>query len=473
MKWLRAFWRSSAAEAPLGAPDIQRRRIPRATVQVGIDFGTSTTKVLYRVLGQRTQAIRAPLLASGHNASPAFFVPSLLAIGADGSLWAGSQADAHLRDKPWDSGLSRFKMLVAGCANPAFLDDVAWNRYRAHVVAALGDDQALSPEIAASVFLAHVMRETRQRLQVEVEADELDLLFNICVPIDQAEHADVHRAFQRVIACAQWLYDTRTKSERPSLQWVDSANEHFASLKYDAADDRTRVFLIPEAVASFATYQSSLSHREGIHALIDIGAGTTDVSIAYLAVPRHDVPRAQWWSARSVPHGMGRIEDEIARTITGHSSDRVCTRKDLFAALEVNGEAPAWMPSIVAEQMQRLWELTESAWREGYGHYPGQSRWSKGKVNVFLAGGGAQLSLAKAVFSQSWMKKWGPYPTSTLPAPDGKLEYAGVPFSRLSVAFGLCKTLPELGDIVLPSAAHFHGRSESITRPSDGFDGPT
>jgi len=54
-------------------------------------------------------------------------------------------------------------------------------------------------------------------------------------------------------------------------------------------DNEKRVFAVPESVAGIASYLISLRQHTGLHALIDFGAGTTDLSICNLLRNAHEV----------------------------------------------------------------------------------------------------------------------------------------------------------------------------------------
>lgn len=460
--------RAPVIAAPAAARRAARRRPATMTVNVGLDFGTSVSKVMFSAGGSGIEPLD---LQSGASGNPGFFVPSLITVAGGKRLLVGAAAQDHLQQEPDAGGLTRFKMLVAGVADPKFLDAQAWKRYRKSVRGWFGSADAVHPEVAASVFIADTMRRVRLSLEQRNLADELNIVFNTCVPIDQAEHRDVKNAFDRVAAVAQRLYEHFPLDHTPSMAWIDQAAALRETVRYEQ-DDATRLFVFPEAVASFATYKESLSRQEGIHALIDIGAGTTDVSILYLAIPKGTTAGTECWSARSVPMGMGMIEDDVLNELDGDGTPTV-DQTELYALLRSGQHESRDVRPVLSRGLERIWNATLSTWAEAYRHYKGQERWSAKNVRIFLAGGGADVHQVRQTFSRSWQRGWGPYPTETLPTPDDLAGVPGLPFHRLSVAYGLSRPGPDLDVGILPSLARYYDRAPVSYRVDDPFDGPT
>ena len=69
------------------------------------------------------------------------------------------------------------------------------------------------------------------------------------------------------------------------LAWAELIDREWQK----SSDPDARVFAVPEAVAQVACYFSSLQRESGLHAIIDIGSGTTDVSIFNLQDRFHDM----------------------------------------------------------------------------------------------------------------------------------------------------------------------------------------
>ncbi|MBN2154877.1 MAG: hypothetical protein JW776_02395, partial [Candidatus Lokiarchaeota archaeon] len=94
-------------------------------------------------------------------------------------------------------------------------------------------------------------------------------------------------------------------------------------------------------------------------------------------------------------------------------------------------------------------------WGSAYNHLRKQSKWSKDNVEIFITGGGANISYAEQIFSAPWWDKIeGPYRVSKLPKPE---DYDGgdinAPFERMTVAYGLSYPKPMLEKYTLPKDA--------------------
>lgn len=448
---------------PAAEPSRVARRRPRTMkVHVGLDFGTSMSKIMVNPGGAGIQPLD---VHDGSPGTPGFMVPTLIGAASGGRLLVGAEAQAHVEHDPTAFPLARFKMLVAGLVHSPFLDSRSWTTYQTRAARLFGSADIVHPETAAAVFIADTMRRVRYALEQRRLADEIDVVFNTCVPIDQAEHQGVKAAFDRVAAVAQRLYESFPIDIAPSMDWISEAGTLREAVRVEQGD-ATRLFVFPEAVASFATYKDSLSVREGNHALIDIGAGTTDVTILYVAKTNRHAPGTTWWAARSVPMGMGMIEDAVQDAMGSATVDQVT----LHSALR-SGK----LDSLISQGLHRIWEETKFAWADAYDRYPGPERWSADFLRIFLAGGGADVPPARRVFSQTWLrrKEGERYPVEILPSPEDFAGLQGLPFHRLSVAYGLCRPGPALDAGVLPSLAPRIARVPASYRVEDPFDGPT
>lgn len=422
-------------------------------VQVGLDFGTSTTKVMYRELGVAEPRVRVLKFDHGLSGYPDYCLPSVATFDRGANLYLGEAAVAQLSSLGWGAGLSRLKMLIAGRADDRYLEREWHDRFQEHVRVAFADESACSPEALAATFLGAVMLRIRRQLQREFGSDNLDLIFNMCFPVDQWERTPVVMSFERVIATAAELERDASGREAPAA-WLERAMTRLPEMVYDADDDSQRVFLMPEAVATAAGYITSIRRRSGIHAVVDIGAGTTDVSICLLTLAKRGGATTYWYAARSIPMGAARIEGLLADLLS-RTRPRV-TQELIHGALANDGSLAKECGTVVQDELTRMWNGTVKAWSDAYGHDARESAWTREMVNVFLTGGGAQIPAARDVFARSWMKNWGPYPCQMIPTPETFDSRSTAAFHRLSVAFGLAAPLPELGEHVMPSKAPDH-----------------
>ncbi|NMB83034.1 MAG: hypothetical protein GYA14_14575 [Ignavibacteria bacterium] len=429
---------------------ITKPSLQKLYIQVGLDFGTSSTKIAYKILATRD---KASVILFNHKLTnyPFYCLPSIAAFNDENKLIMGIEAAKYLEDKNWDHGLRRFKVVVAGKFDEEFYDqhtsDLFYQYIRSKKI-----NYSCEPEFIAAVFLAYAMRQVRTVLKEIYKNCELELSFNICIPIDHIENNKVKEIFEKIIATAE-LLEKEEMNFNDLTDLLNKSKKYFEDCKYNSEDENCRVFAVPEAVAEIAGYLVSLRARNGIHVVIDFGSGTTDFSIFNLQNVRTSDSTTYWYSARNIPKGMYRIERIFAEFIKSKPFN-----KSKLSNIVMNiSEVPEEVLDKIKKELNCLWKDTHPGWRKAYGHLRKQSEWEKEKVSIFICGGGSQLKFIPEIFSKSWMKDWGPYPVNILPKPDdyvtGDNKY---PFERLSLAFGLTIPLPELNNFKLPNDCPDH-----------------
>ncbi|MCE5317136.1 MAG: hypothetical protein LLG04_07215, partial [Parachlamydia sp.] len=163
---------SKASEENLHNGPLIRRKQEKISVQVGLDFGTSTTKAVYRQIGgKKSKAIN---FKHGLHNYPDYCLPSLAAIGDNGDVLLGIAAAKHLAMDSWDSGLQRLKVIVAGDCDETFKDSITKAQYDAYCKRC-GLVTSFAPEKITAIYLAYAMHIARQHIQSEEEYGNLDL----------------------------------------------------------------------------------------------------------------------------------------------------------------------------------------------------------------------------------------------------------------------------------------------------------
>ncbi len=427
------------------SPEKIGRRPKKINIQVGIDFGTSTTKVAFFQLSSLGSKIQPVLFNHRLKSYPVYCLPSLAAFDGDNNFLLGIEAAKFLATKPWDSGLRHFKMIVAGKYNDSFHDKTSSQLFSRN----LGDNNEIEVEHVTAAFIAYSIRVSRKLIEEQYPDYQLDFAFNVCIPIDQVQDSKVKPVFDKILTCsqkieAQWTHDKNHK------ELLDLAKNNLKNAEYDQEDPETRVFSVPEAVAEVASYFNSLKSQDGLHAVIDIGAGSTDISIFNLINIRRARERSFWYAARNLPRGGQRVE----KIVFDYGTE---TGQELSGALILNQlsnfeGAPLILKNKIRKELNELWEESCSVWREAYGKNRQQSSWERDKVKVFICGGGSNIPIVRDIFKESWMSGWGPYPISDLPfEEDYNSTNENVPFKRMSVAFGLARPLPVFKEYVLPN----------------------
>jgi len=440
---------------PKASSPLIQKKIGKVNIQVGLDFGTSATKIMYSQLGRKG----TNLIKFNHSLPnyPSFCLPSVAAINNQGRLILGIEAANYLLNKEWDIGFQRFKVIVAGNHDHNFLDPVSSEKFY-NYKHANGLDATFTAERLTALYLAHVMKETRNIISnyPEYRDAEIDMTFNICIPIDHIQNSLVKAEFEKIFLWAEKI-DGFWRAQSRNIDIIEASYD----VENKPYEKEQRVYSVPEAVASFASYLVSLRRQGGLHAVIDMGAGTTDISICNLMNP-YDESMSYWYAARNIPYGTIGIERLIANQLTKEKSE--CTCQDIFNCLKNMTGNFNEMQKEIFRELKQFKDSKEyvKTWGMAYGHLAGTSLWEK--VEVFLSGGGAYWQPAKEVFSVPWIKltegrseRKVKYPVNPLPTPDDFNDAGtGAPFGRMAVAYGLTRPIPVLSEYVLPNDAPDH-----------------
>ena len=461
-----------------------QRKVEKIQIQVGLDFGTSTTKIAYApISGVGRRQVRPLIFDHSLKTYEHFCLPSLAAFDRNGHLLLGIEAAKLLESEPWDSGLRRLKVVVAGRYEESFHDPNTEKAFYKYMEQHGRETKTHSPELITSIYLAYAMRQARLAIQnvPDFRNYELDLLFNVCVPIDHMQKEPVLLAFHKILAWAEAIEKAWSQSNG-SFDPLEFARKVEKHVEYCPADryglrrqgSKWRVFAVPEAVAEAASYLTSLQRQEGIHAIIDLGAGTTDVSFFNLRIENGDL-KPFWYSAGNIPEGGHEVECVIADHLRAKKS--VCSSGDILEVLQVldrsRKKSKLYSDDIkhrVRKSLEGIHDKAKDVWRAAYRHkLKGESLWRD--VQVFVSGGVARIPSVKTVFSEPWMPQLKNinYPVDDLPTPeDYDSADRAAPFQRMAVAYGLSRPSPELGEFVLPADCPNHTPDSPRIRKNTG-----
>jgi hypothetical protein len=391
---------------------------------------------------------------------PRYCLPTVAAITEDKTLLFGIDAEKHLQNRPFNEGLRALKMVVAGRIAKEFFTPYEDARYEEYIRKKGCDPALLDPKRITSMYLAYAIREVRKRLKHEFNSDRLQIVYNINMPIHHMEHEGVRRAFEHIFAWAEEI----ERSLPPDYSNSDlfRLSEETKKARYGRIDgwgrqnQEAKVFAVPESVAQAESYLSSLRVRKGIHALIDLGAGTSDISIFDVREVTHR-KYCPFIAAMNIPCGTREIERLIVSSANPHvepTMEQVRLQLEKFAAGGWR-TANRGLKEDVKRGLTNIWKRTEAVWCEAYRKHQNQSYWRGENVQVFLCGGGSKLPFVRDVFEVPWRENlFGRFPVNDLPVPTREWKDASdAPFHRFAVAYGLTIPVQELGDYVLPRDA--------------------
>lgn len=431
-----------------------RERLVR--VLVGIDFGTKNTKVAYSVIGGMSQEV-TPLIFRSESDDECFCIPSVAAFTSQDELLFGERAEAVVRNRSYYEGLRNMKTLLAGRYSPEFLDVPGRKRFEELCARELGSRLQCPIESLVAVFLAHVMDLTRRRLAEEprLGGRDFDISFACCMPIHYRRSEYVKIAFERVLALAHHL-SLEFESDLQSSKFeraLEFADKHWPDVRFEREAPENRVYFVDESTAQASSYFSSQGRRDGAHALIDFGAGTTDITIYYLENVKQPDEKQLILSSVSIPQGAARVEDQAVRLLQERGVTP--TPQKVFQAIRRVRDGDADFLQHARREIWDLFVLSCEAWRRAYGreNMARQGLWdSSAGVHVFRCGGASRNPLIREYFCHSWYDwdgsrlkppelRWGPYNLADLPQPREQFysnRHDGqIPYMRVAVAVGM------------------------------------
>lgn len=433
-------------------PIIQTQKRPATKIWVGLDFGTSYTKVAYRVLGA-TNKVYALSICEHPELHPdiKFAQSSLLAFDRD-CIYFGDDAEVFLKTNTHGSGIRNLKLLFAASVESSYMDKQLQSHYEKYCHSYANNLGLTKPGYLVTAFLIWIIRLIKTKLKTKF-GDNITINFNICIPIDTYESKNMRNEFQRTLNIVE-LLEPRLKSINDiSLLAHIEAEWKAASIN---EEPNSTLHIVPEAEAQMACYFNSIYVEDKIHAVIDFGAGTTDFSILNINKDENGERCAYWYNAVTFPRGMSQLENIIAAEATS-----ACAQKPSYLELRKILITPSKqtepIKKLITAWLKGLWEDAKyRVWGKAYSKNRKQNNWCKDHVKIFVCGGGCRLSGVKDIFKESWQDySWGPYAVEYLQAPpnfdtsDIK-SYHNAEFPRFAVAYGLTFPRPELLKSVLP-----------------------
>ena len=257
--------RTASPAASRGPAPVRESR--KCDVIIGLDFGTSCTKVVVRTPYERNRAFAVPFGSAAHHSSP-YLLPS--------AIWIGQEGGAYLtkHDKTF------------------YLKDIKTHLMHAKAVSVTGGhlgDRTLDPRVVAVAFLALALRVIRRWFigtHGEVYGQfSIDWQFNLGLPSADFADSSLCRDYLQVAAAAWSLsvqnHPIGTDTAQRALSDVtienDEATHGVGGFVDCDGGEPAEVKLIPEVAAEVAGYARSHMRDEGLHILMDVGATTLDV----------------------------------------------------------------------------------------------------------------------------------------------------------------------------------------------------
>lgn len=331
-------------------------------------------------------------------------------------------------------------------------------------------DFAMTPRTLAIAYIALVLRHARQwflTTQSKIYGHyRIRWHLNIGMPSPGYDDHDRRELF-RSIAMDAWRFSLGAGSVSLPRIWQYFSGKWKSNDKLDIECDAINV--MPEIIAEVLGYAKSNLRENGLHVLIDIGAGTIDISgfilhnqegedrysfltsdLDHLGAYHCHLERVQrikecvtrWFS-----HLAGR--QDLVMPVTTSLSEYFPRLDDFGADAEKD---------ILEEFHKRCWSLfnrTLKSLRKD--RDPNSEKWKTG-LPIFLCGGGKSLSIYDRVLgdlNDFWKKSMATrgFKILDLPKPVNFVanSFDGQLYDRFAVAYGLSHPYYDVGEIRPPA----------------------
>ena len=381
---------------------------------IGLDFGTSSTKVIVRFpyeTGVPTIAIPAPAhcLSSGNP----YLWQTVLWVDERGGFTAWPEPGA----RPLD-------MLKQGVMN---------GQVDLKIACTLAGGEAIMAADAAAAFLTFVIRYTRGWLltnRPQLFRRRHPVWFvNVGLPAATYDGHDLVANYRRIAAAALLLANSKgTVTVEATRTFLTHSR---VTLAGDSAADAESlgVAIVPETAAAVAGFAKSTNRATGLYLMVDVGAMTLDVCAFRLAERSPADDLYALFAAQVRPLGVEAYHWFLGEGRTEAGFVEQCTRC-----------------------------LHQVTWGTKKDRDPNAECWRKGnELPVFLIGGGADNELHRSVVEElhPWLRRHSQNEgirLLVLPVPSNiDLLTPLSQFGRLAVAWGLSFPVTEIGEILPPS----------------------
>lgn len=320
---------------------------------VGFDFGTHSTKILYRKRHEETA--RVLVIDEAVPGYPAFASPALVRLDR-GLLWFGSAA--HKRTEGVLYRSLKVRLLGPG--------DEPDENYP------LGP----APDLLIATYLTWAFQRVRAELDKLFDAD---VRLNLSVPMDQFEEPRRKLRMLQIVQAA-WTI-ANDSSEAAVQQGVELRlvqDRLRALMDGKVADEGDRKFDVhPETVAPIVSLSMDPRTAPGMYLIVDIGAGTTEVSINH-SVESGVNHRVVCYFDESAPIGGDQFS-----ALNRFAADKRQLQCELLA-------------NRIVEICARVWAC---GYRKDAPNHLTRTRWRK--LTILLSGGGARHPAIRSAFEGS------------------------------------------------------------------------
>lgn len=414
-------------------------------INLGIDFGTSFTKVCFRDVGTEESSV-IPFETPPAGA----FIPTVVAIDTAGRLFLGDQI-------PHRVSVTRVPYLKMRLAGLHLGDDLG-------TVGGVELGSAAAAGALSSWFLASVLRRSQEWIGRNEGARLKNRTpvwsANVGVPVEYCDSGAI-KTFNDVLGVA-WLWLT-SGSIPPTLFDALAAYERSARV---LPEHTTDFHAVPEIAAAVHSFVISRESVPGVYVYFDVGGGTVD-GVAFNLVNMSGERRINFYSGRVEPLGIAAFAQALGGGARDDSASdlvqRILRLADKDAAEDFAQKIRLLVGNVVMTAKVkdgRDWQRDAFRGSEFDRKFIGTLDSSRMvPLVVFLGGGGARSEWYQAAIGSTYQRfrqdnaGIPPYKLLEVPRP-ADLSMRGLPddeFRRFAISYGLSIPAGEAPEVGLPS----------------------
>lgn len=361
---------------------------PRRIIQLGIDYGTSTSKLVFRDASSRLE--QKSFLVRPYGRDGDFRVPALV-------VWENDRL--YFGDEAWlRAQVPRARVYPSLKIRAAFPSD-------AYFQADTHPPEGISVADLAMLSVLHLIQLGGRAIEEYAASLDFDprLTMTMGVPVASLASGDPLNSYWLMIARARWLYQKGTPQLANGVP-ISTAREmavSSASAVGQSRPNEVAQWLLPEAAASLMWAFQSPRVPPGLYASVDVGAGSTDACF-FRIVEEFDRHFQIWrkakfsfWGAAARPPGADALDRLIAKAHGLPNQLEVRGFEDVFLAKR--------MPKDVRPLLESIYEVLSDAFKAAYPKDAKLSNWQD--CRLFLVGGGCRISAIKRHFTGNVLRK--------------------------------------------------------------------
>ncbi|HBI46034.1 MAG TPA: hypothetical protein DDY78_24740 [Planctomycetales bacterium] len=334
-------------------------------INLGLDFGTHSTKAILRVRNAPNNALVLFLDEPGPN-HPAFAAPSLVRL-CDGQLFFGQRAAQSVGGKLFNS-------LKVSLLPPPPLK--AWDQSEF--------PQGTTPDLLVAIYLSWILGKIKTAVGKE-RTSRLSL--NVAAPMNHVEDQALKERYLHVVNAA-WQAAFESAAP-PVTQGADLVRlcpvfKEFLDLPVPALEHR-RFEVLPETLAPLVSLSRDPITQTGLYMMVDMGAGSTELSVSRVSL-QDEEGAIVCYSDESFPFGGDQFSNND---------------KQNAGRKEAHTLAEGGLKDKLIEKLRSVWH--SGFCKEKDGRKSTKHSWKQ--LTVVLAGGGMRRQGVQEVIEANPLPK--------------------------------------------------------------------